>query len=417
VLLIATPAAAAPTASFSFSPNPTVAGQPATFDATGSRPGGTTPIVLYRWDWDGNGTWDTNTASPTAQHTFATAGARAVRLRVRDATGIDTLRRLVTTVAPPAANALPVAQFSFSPTAPRAGQEVFFDSFSYDPDGTLQLQEWDFDGDGDFQDGDANETDASAAFTFGSPGAKQVSVRVTDNAGATAVATRTVSVSPPPANPLPVAQFSVSPAQPVVGQQVSLRSFSYDPGGGALASQRWDLDGDGDFDEGASGPTAFTVFGSAGTKVIRLQVRDADGGVQTATQVITVEARQARQASAGLSLMSPFPVIRLAGTVYSGGARVRILDVRAPRRSRITVRCAGGSCPVRAMSRRLTKRHVRFKRLERFLRAGTVLSVSVRKGGAIGKYSRWKIRGGKLPKRTDKCLWPGKRKPARCPRL
>jgi hypothetical protein len=41
--------------------------------------------------------------------------------------------------------------------------------------------------------------------------------------------------------------------------------------------------------------------------------------------------------------------------------------------------------------------------------------VAVRKGNMIGKYTRWLIRGGKLPRRKDSCLYPGRSKPARCP--
>lgn len=55
--------------------------------------------------------------------------------------------------------------------------------------------------------------------------------------------------------------------------------------------------------------------------------------------------------------------------------------------------------------------------MTRFLRAGTVLEVLIREADLIGKYTRWRIRGGKLPKRADSCLYPGQSKPSRCPRL
>jgi len=64
------------------------------------------------------------------------------------------------------------------------------------------------------------------------------------------------------------------------------------------------------------------------------------------------------------------------------------------------------------MSRR---KPVRIRGMTRFLRAGTVIKVSVRRGGQIGKYTRWLIRGGSLPKRKDPCLYPGKAKRRRCP--
>ena len=95
---------------------------------------------------------------------------------------------------------------------------------------------------------------------------------------------------------------------------------------------------------------------------------------------------------------------------------MRTLEVRAPRRSKITVRCAGKTCPAKRIAKTSTTRRVRFKRMAGFLKAGTVITVAVRKGNLIGKHTRWLVRAGKLPKRRDLCLYPGRSKPARCPR-
>jgi hypothetical protein len=119
--------------------------------------------------------------------------------------------------------------------------------------------------------------------------------------------------------------------------------------------------------------------------------------------------------SSRLALMSPFPVVRLAGSVVQTGARVRVLEVKAPRGAKITVRCIGKSCTKKRVSKRAGRKRARFPAVERFLRAGTVVAVRVRQPGFIGKYTHWKIHGGKLPKRTDRCLYPGRAKPARCP--
>ncbi len=113
--------------------------------------------------------------------------------------------------------------------------------------------------------------------------------------------------------------------------------------------------------------------------------------------------------------MSPFPVVRLAGSLYPRGVKVRALEARAPAQATVTVRCAGKSCPSKRIVKTADKSRVRFKAMTRFLREGTIISVSVRKGDLIGKYTRWLIRGGKLPKRKDLCLYPSRRKAARCP--
>jgi PKD repeat protein len=402
MVVAAAPAVAAPTANFSFSPTTPTVNQVVTF--TPSTTPDTAPLTTADWDFQNDGVLDTPVGGvPALQgvtHAYPQAGTFQVRMVARDFLGAqDSIIKSIRVNAPP------VAQFSFSPTAPVAGQEVLFQSFSYDPDGTSLSYAWDTDGDG-FDDG----TGSTVSRTFTTPGSKQVRLQVTDSDGVSAPSGATVTVAPAPASPLPVAQFSVTPPRPRVGQQVSLRSYSYDPDG-SIVSQRWDLDGDGDFEENFTGKTAFTVFPKAGERIVRLEVRDSDGGVQTETQNITVT----RAPAAGLSLINPFPVARLAGSVYPGGARVRLLEVRTPPRSRVVVRCAGKSCPDKKITKTSKRKPVRFKGMTRFLRAGTILKVSIRKGREIGKYTRWLIRGGKLPKRKDLCLYPGKKKGKRCP--
>jgi PKD repeat protein len=72
-----------------------------------------------------------------------------------------------------------LAGFRFSPTDPLVGQEVLFESLSYEPDGTVMSYEWDLDGDG-FDYGST----ARVAHVFGSAGEKAVRLRVSDNSGA-----------------------------------------------------------------------------------------------------------------------------------------------------------------------------------------------------------------------------------------
>jgi hypothetical protein len=53
--------------------------------------------------------------------------------------------------------------------------------------------------------------------------------------------------------------------------------------------------------------------------------------------------------------------------------------------------------------------------LERFLRAGTRVTIRISKANAIGKYVRLTIRDGSAPKRRDACLLPGEGAPVACP--
>lgn len=111
--------------------------------------------------------------------------------------------------------------------------------------------------------------------------------------------------------------------------------------------------------------------------------------------------------------LSPFPVVRVKGLLTTGGARVTLLSVRAPRGSQVRVRCRGTDCPVRTYTAPTSTG--RLRPFERVLRAGTRLEIRVTKPGYIGKSTLIVIRRQDEPKRTDRCLPPGARRAVRCP--
>jgi hypothetical protein len=117
-----------------------------------------------------------------------------------------------------------------------------------------------------------------------------------------------------------------------------------------------------------------------------------------------------------LQLLRPFPVVRLAGRLTSRGGRIRVLSVRAPANTAIFVRCRRRGCTGRSVKRgRGINRAVRFRRFERPLRAGTILEVIVRRQDTIGKFTLFRIRRRRLPKRVDLCLRPGGIRGVPCP--
>jgi hypothetical protein len=117
----------------------------------------------------------------------------------------------------------------------------------------------------------------------------------------------------------------------------------------------------------------------------------------------------------GPRFLSPFPIVRVRGRLRQHGVTIDLLSVRAPRGSRIEVRCRGRGCPRRRQVRRARRRAMRFRAFERTLRAGVVLEVFVTRSGRIGKYVSFKIRAGRPPLRRDRCVMPGKRVPRACP--
>lgn len=259
--------------------------------------------------------------------------------------------------------------------------------------------------------------------TFAGLGAGQYTVvaRQSDeagNTGSSAAQSFTVNAPPPPAVPsAPVASFTWVPQTPTVGQSVSLVSKSTDASS-AITWYGWDVTGSGPFAPG--GPLATVTFSTPGAHTVRLQVIDANGLSSTVAETIQVVPQ-------ALTLMQPFPIVRIAGAETSGGARIKLLTVQAPTGAKVAVSCKGRGCKTKSETRLATASSkskgksragaitLAFPRFQRTLGAGAVLQIRVTKSGQIGKFTSFKIRRRKLPVRVDACLRPPSTAPSPCP--
>jgi hypothetical protein len=218
------------------------------------------------------------------------------------------------------------------------------------------------------------------------------------------------------ANEAPDASFGFFPNDAVSGQAVRLVSYACDPDG-SLAEQAWDLDDDGSFNDGL-GDEIRTAF-PAGPHRVSLRATDKQGRTAVRTRVIEIAAGSPlyvlpRPLTA--PLLSPFPVVRLAGRLTETGARIRLLEVRAPVCSRVTTRCRGRGCPFRRKTRLKGRRPLRVRALQgKALRAGVRLEVLISKRDRIGKYTRFHVMRGQPPLRVDRCLRFGARTGSPCP--
>jgi PKD repeat protein len=181
-------------------------------------------------------------------------------------------------ILPPANS--PIANFTFSPTAPTNGVTVYFNASSSCNGATPcsasgLIFDWEF-GDG------TSGTGMAPAKVYAVPGTYNVILEVINDRGLTHQITKPVTVG---SGTLPTAAFVFSPSAPVAGQSVQFdASTSVVPPGRSIVSYTWNW-GDGASD---SGVTPSHTFTTAGVFNVTLTVTDNLGQKNTATRAVTV---------------------------------------------------------------------------------------------------------------------------------
>jgi PKD repeat protein len=282
------------------------------------------------------------------------------------------------------AAAVPVASFTYAPSAPLTGEIVTLTSTSTEATSIG----WDLDGDGACDDASG----PVATQTF--PAAGTYPIRICVNVDA-AIQRQDITVSNRP----PTAAFTIVPAEPIAREPVVFTSTSVDPDGPIVATQ-WDLDGDGAYDD-AAGETAQYFWRRAGTYPVGLLVTDRDGANAVVHTSVVVAPRPAGQ-------LTPTPKVRFVGESTANGAHLELVTVTAPRGAHVGVRCRGDNCPYKRKRFTSKGKRVTLRALQRTFDAGTQIEIRVTKTETIGQFTRYRIRAGRRPSRVDRCLLPGK---------
>jgi hypothetical protein len=310
---------------------------------------------------------------------------------------------------------------------------------STDPDGDPLTYSWDLNG--DLVYGDAGGPLQSVSYAV--PGSYRVGVQVSDGHGGVSTAAGFITVM---ADKPPAVDFTNSPAQPVVGTVVTFRATASDPDG-TVTKLEWDLDHDGQFDD-AAGPSATWTFPTTGSGIVAVRATDDKGVATVAFRTINVTGappvpttsvagppkgsapppspssasgsipQVPAPSSTRVTLMTPFPVVRIRGLIYRGSVRISLLKIQAPPGATVRVVCRGSSCSAARGEQRVkvARKPVRMRKLEhRSLRPGTVIEVFVTAPHRIGKYTRFTVLAGAAPARRDLCLRPGRKAPSACP--
>jgi PKD repeat protein len=421
-------------------PQPVRPDIPVTLTASATDPDGD-PITSWTWNF-GDGI-PHNTSVPSITTTF-TPGTYTVWVNPHDSLGAENSGP---SQAFNVVNQAPVSRVTASPNPVGVGKPVTLSGTgSFDPEGGPLSYAWDF-GSGVFG---VWGTDPTTTTTFSTPGTQDVRLNVRDRYMATDANPAAVSVTVTARQP-PAPNFVVVPAAPQTGQSVTFASTTI-AGESPVTALDWDLDGDGNFNNGTGG-SVVASFSTSGAHIVSLRATDTDGTSAIAQKVVNVTAAPGAPistasgpgtvttiASSGSDpgkplgnpttgpgtpkaksarLMSPFPKVRIRGVFFKTSVKLSFISVTARAGSTVKLKCAGHGCPKQKTETKKVpkgKRSVRFTKFPNALRKGATLRVYITRKGVIGKYTRFRIRVNKAPARLDACLpASGSTRPRKCP--
>jgi PKD repeat protein len=282
------PPADTPTPSFQFNPSSPTTNAPTLFDASASCPGAatngvcavtTSTIASYSWAF-GDGAIGTG---QTATHSYLTAATFTVTLTVTNSRGVAASVSKSVTLG---ALGIPTAAFVFSPTAPTVGTSIVFnaDSSAAAVGHSIVQFNWNF-GDGAVASG------SLASHTFTVAGTYNVALSVLDDAGQKGTTSQAVSVTAAAGGiaGAPSANFTSSPTQPFVGEDVVFDSSSSAASPGrTLVDYAWNFGDSTPIVHGTQRIIDHT-YSVPGTFIVNLVLTDDQGatGQRSANVVVT----------------------------------------------------------------------------------------------------------------------------------
>ncbi len=278
-----------PSASLGAIPVDIEEGETVSFDASASSDPEDGSNVEVRWDWEGDGNYDTVWSTvKTASHIYTTPGTYQATLQVRDSKGLTDSKSLTITVTEKP-NTAPTANLDASPNPAQTGQTVTFDaSGSSDPEDGANIQvRFDFNGDGIWDT--AFSYTKTATHVYSAAGHYIAKAEVMDSKGLTASDLISVQVDLSPNTP-PIAQINASPSSGTTATLFTLdASASSDSEDGSAVQVRFDWESDGTYDTTYSSTKSAThTYSTEGTYTVTVQVKDSEGATDIATVNISV---------------------------------------------------------------------------------------------------------------------------------
>ncbi len=296
----AAPANTPPSADFTIDPPQGVVGTIFFFDPIAVSDAEDSDAWLQvRFDFDGDGTWDTiwlNPTNPPYNYTYDAPGTYQVKMVVMDTGGLTDTKVKTLQVGDPGNNTPPTAKCTANPTSGPPGTTFTFSaagsSDAQDPVSALKVK-WDQWGGFDFRDQNWRPATQSVAFTYNSIGVHEVDMVLMDTGYLMDTTTCSVEVIPPGGNDPPTARLEIRPTMGTI-----TTTFTMDVTGStddhdtiAEMSVRFDWTDDGVYDTGwlnASQLWTNTYSDVWGQIRVRAQIKDSGGLTDEATQTIVV---------------------------------------------------------------------------------------------------------------------------------
>jgi PKD repeat protein len=267
-------AGTAPTASFTFSPSAPLVNEQIFFTAEASRAASGRRIVSYDWNF-GSGRTGTGV---TISKAYDAPGTYTVTLTVTDDAGNKgtATQQVAVTVGQ-----APTASFSFSPTAPAVGQQIFFtaEASRAAPGSQIVAYDWNF---------GSGRTGSGITISKGydTPGTYVVTLTVTDDQGRQGTTQQSVSVGGTGGL---TATLVVSPINGgTVGTNFFFDASASTRGASPIVEYRFNF-GDNTPEVVGPSPTATHTFAAPNSYLVSVTVRDSQNRTSIARITVNVQ--------------------------------------------------------------------------------------------------------------------------------
>jgi hypothetical protein len=289
-----------PTADFTIDPPQGVAGTRFFFDPMLSSDNEDSDAwLLTRFDFDGDGVWDTtwdNPTNPPSRYVYSTPGDYQAKLEVKDTDGLTDVKIKTVHVGDPGGNTPPTASCTATPPSGPPGTVFTFsaDASTDGEDSVSALQvKWDKYGTFDFRDQTWRPATQPITFTYDANGIHEVDLILMDSGYLMDDANCQVEVVPPGGNTPPTASLAVNPASGTITTTFTLDVTGSTDGEDNIADMtvRFDWTDDGVYDTtflNASQLWTHTFNSVWGRITVRAQIQDSGGLTDETTRTLDV---------------------------------------------------------------------------------------------------------------------------------